>query len=82
MTHPAVKLAQVVAMPHDRLDEVPAAFIEVFEGTAVTPDELVEFCRGKIASFKIPRRFVFVDEWPMSATKIQKFRLRERLLED
>ena len=82
MTHPAVKLAQVVAMPDDRLVEVPAAFIEVFEGTEVTPDELVEFCRGQIASFKIPQRFEFVDEWPMSATKIQKFRLRERLLED
>ncbi|HSG78013.1 MAG TPA: AMP-binding protein [Acidimicrobiia bacterium] len=82
MTHPAVKLAQVVGMPDDRLVEVPAAFVEVFEGHQVTADELAEFCRGKIASFKIPRRIVFTDDWPLSATKIQKFRLRQRLLEE
>ncbi len=79
-THPAVKLAQVVGMPDARLQEVPAAFVELNAGMSATADELVEFCRDKIASFKIPRRIVFTTEWPMSATKIQKFRLRERLL--
>ena len=45
-----------------------------------TEAELIEFCRGRIASYKIPRYVRFVDEWPMSATKIQKTRLREQLL--
>ena len=78
--HPAVRLAQVISIPDERLVEVPAAFVEVEPGQEVTPDELVAFCRGQIASFKIPRHVRFVDEWPMSATKIQKFRLREELL--
>ena len=42
--------------------------------------ELLEFCRGRIASFKVPRYVRFVDDWPMSATKIQKFRLRDELV--
>jgi acyl-CoA synthetase (AMP-forming)/AMP-acid ligase II len=44
-------------------------------------DELIEHCRGQIASFKVPRhvRFIEAAEWPMSATKIQKFRLQERI---
>jgi acyl-CoA synthetase (AMP-forming)/AMP-acid ligase II len=79
--HPAVKLVAVVGMPDDKYVEVPAAFVELHDGAAATAEELVEFCRGKLASFKIPRRVVFVDEWPMSATKIQKFRLRQQLID-
>ena len=81
-THPSVKLTQVVGMPDDRLQEVPAAFVELHDGASATEAELIEFCHGKIASFKVPRRVVFVDDWPISATKIQKFRLREQLLEE
>jgi fatty-acyl-CoA synthase len=43
---------------------------------------LIEFCRGKIARFKVPRYVRFVTEWPMSASKVQKFRLRDELLEE
>jgi acyl-CoA synthetase (AMP-forming)/AMP-acid ligase II len=81
-THPAIKMAQVVGVPDDRLVEVPAAFVELAPGQSVTEDEVIAFCKGKIASFKVPRHVRFVDEWPMSATKVQKFRLRERLLEE
>jgi acyl-CoA synthetase (AMP-forming)/AMP-acid ligase II len=83
-THPAVKLAQVVGMPDERLLEVPAAYVELHDDAAATEDELIEFCRGRIASFKVPRliRFVRDEEWPMSATKIQRFALRDRLLDD
>jgi len=56
---------------------VPAAFVELHDGIETTADELVEYCRDKIASFKVPRYVRFVTEWPMSATKIQKYRLRE-----
>ncbi|MEE8245015.1 MAG: hypothetical protein V3R27_08465, partial [Pseudomonadales bacterium] len=76
-THPAVKLAQVVGVPDERLVEVAAAFIETELGATVTEEELIEFCRGKIAGFKVPRYVRFVDEWPMSSTKVQKFRLQE-----
>ena len=80
--HPAVRLAQVVGIPDERLTEVPAAFVEVEPGHEVTEAELIAFCRGEMASFKIPRHVRFVSAWPMSATKIQKFRLREELLSE
>jgi acyl-CoA synthetase (AMP-forming)/AMP-acid ligase II len=75
--HPSVKLAQVIGVPDDRLIEVAAAFIELNPGTTATEEEVIEFCKGKIASFKIPRYVRFVSEWPMSSTKVQKFRLLE-----
>jgi fatty-acyl-CoA synthase/long-chain acyl-CoA synthetase len=80
--HPAVKLAQVVGIPDARLGEVAAAFIERSPETQVTPQELMDFCRREIASFKVPRQVRFVSEWPMSASKIQKFRLREELVRE
>jgi fatty-acyl-CoA synthase len=81
-THPAVKMAQVVGVPDERLLEVAAAFVELAPGQSVTEEELIVFCEGRIARFKIPRHVRFVTEWPMSATKVQKFRLRDRLIED
>jgi fatty-acyl-CoA synthase/long-chain acyl-CoA synthetase len=80
-THPAIKLVQVVGAPDERLEEVAAAFVELVPGQELTEDEVIEYCRGQIASFKVPRhvRFVTADEWPMSATKMQKFRLKERI---
>jgi acyl-CoA synthetase (AMP-forming)/AMP-acid ligase II len=80
--HPAVKLAQVVGIPDARLGEVAAAFIERSPETQVTPQELMDFCRREIASFKVPRQVRFVSEWPMSASKIQKFRLRDELVRE
>ncbi len=83
-THTAVKLAQVVGIPDPKLVEVPAAFVELHDNATATEEELIEHCRGRIASFKVPRliRFVMAEDWPMSATKIQRFALRERLLEE
>jgi len=77
--HPAVDIAQVVAAPDARYGEVPAVFIQPKPGAAVVEREIVEFCRGQIAGFKVPRYVRRVDEWPMSGTKIQKFVLRERI---
>jgi acyl-CoA synthetase (AMP-forming)/AMP-acid ligase II len=79
-THPAVKLAQVVSLPDDRYAEVPAAFVELAEGESASEQQLIDHCKGRIASFKIPRHVRFVAEWPMSTSKIQKFRLREGLI--
>ncbi|MEE8338918.1 MAG: class I adenylate-forming enzyme family protein [Xanthomonadales bacterium] len=80
--HDAVKLAQVVGIPDRRLSEVPAAFIELESGREASETELIAFCKGKIAGFKIPRHVRFVAEWPISSTKIQKFRLQEQLIEE
>lgn len=79
-THPAVKLAQVVGIPDPRYVEVPAAFVELAEGAEASEAELIAHCKGKLASFKIPRHVRVVSEWPMSTSKIQKFRLRDDLV--
>jgi fatty-acyl-CoA synthase/long-chain acyl-CoA synthetase len=78
--HPAVKLAQVVGIPDAKYVEVPAAFVELKPGGAATEAELIAFCKGEAAGFKVPRAVRFVAEWPMSSSKIQKFRLRESLV--
>jgi fatty-acyl-CoA synthase len=79
MTHPDVVMAAVVGVPDDRFGEVPVAFVEVAPGAALSEDDVVAHCRGQIASFKVPRQVRFVDEWPMSATKIRKVELRAML---
>ncbi len=78
-THPDVVAAAVIGVPDARLGEVPVAFIERRVGSAVAADMLIGFCEGAIASFKVPRRVLFVDDWPMSATKIQKSELHRLL---
>ena len=77
--HPAVKLTQVVGKPDERYGEVAVAFVELLPGAQATADDLIAFCKGRLASFKVPREVRFVTEWPMSSTKIQKFKLRELL---
>lgn len=81
-THPAVSIAAVVGVPDPKYMEVPAAFIELKPGTETTEEEIIEYCTGAMSRFKIPRHVRFVSEWPMSATKIQKFRLRDQLAEE
>ena len=78
--HPAVKLAQVVGIPDAKYVEVPAAFVELKPDVAVTEQELLVFCKSEVSGFKVPRVVRFVTEWPMSSSKIQKFRLRETLV--
>lgn len=80
-SHPAVKLAEVVGRPDPRLDEVPVAFVELRPGKSASEEELIAFCQGRIASYKVPRAVFFMNdgEWPMSATKVDKRALRARL---
>jgi fatty-acyl-CoA synthase len=79
MTHPAVHAASVVGLPDARLSEVAVAFVQLAAGCALTEHEVIEHCRGRVASFKIPRHVVFVDEFPMTSSgKVQKVKLRER----
>lgn len=74
-THPAIRMAQVVGVPDERLMEVAAAFIELNPGEALSEEDVARHCAGRIASYKIPRYVRFVESWPMSATKVQKFEL-------
>lgn len=80
-THPGVKTAEVVGRPDTRLDEVPVAFVELHEGETVDEETLIAHCRGRIASYKVPRAIIFMTagRWPMSATKIDKRALRSLL---
>jgi fatty-acyl-CoA synthase len=81
MAHPGVNLAAVVSYPDARLSEVGVAFVRCEPGHALTADDVLAHCRGRIASFKIPRHVVFVDEFPMTSSgKIQKARLRDEAL--
>jgi acyl-CoA synthetase (AMP-forming)/AMP-acid ligase II len=78
--HPAVKLAQVVGIPDKKYVEVPAAFVELKPGSTATAEDLLLFCKAEVSAFKVPRVVRFVAEWPMSSSKIQKFKLRQELL--
>jgi len=79
-THPAVKLCQAVGIPDERLVEVVAAFVELVPGATAEESELLAFARERMAKYKVPRVIRVVTEWPMSATKIQRGKLRELLI--
>lgn len=72
-----IAMVQIIGVPDDRLQEVAAAFIELKPGESLTEEAVIDFCKGEIASFKVPRYVRFVSEWPVSSTKVQKFKLRE-----
>jgi fatty-acyl-CoA synthase len=83
LQHPAVNQVKIVGVPDARLSEVGAACLILNPGASVTAPDLIEFCRGKLASFKIPRHVVFVKEFPMTSSgKVQKFRLREVVMQE
>ena len=82
ITHPAIALAQVVSAPDERYVEVPAAYIQLKPDAEATEEEIIDFCKGKIATYRIPRYVRFVDDWPMSGTKIKKIVLREMIAEE
>ena len=78
-SHPSIDIVNVVGAPDARYAEVPAAFIQLKPGAAIEEQELIDFCIGKIATYKVPRYVRVVEDWPMSGTKIQKFVLREQI---
>lgn len=81
-THPKVLDIQVVGVPDPKYGEQVLACIRVKPGEALTEEEVLEYCHGKIARFKIPRYIQVVDEYPMTASgKIQKFKLREQAIQ-
>jgi fatty-acyl-CoA synthase len=80
--HPSVRMAQVVAAPDAYYVEVPAAFVELEPGTRLDERELIDYCVGRIASYRVPRYVRFVTEWPMSGTKIKKVELRAAIRDE
>jgi len=77
LDHPGVHQVAIVGCPDERLSEVAVAYVQKAPGAALSEDEVIGYCRGKVASFKIPRYVVFIDEFPMTASgKIRKVELR------
>ena len=82
LQHPAVSKAQVIGVPDARLSEVACACVVVEPGMSIADADVADFCRGKMASFKIPRHLLIVDDYPMTSSgKVQKYLLRQMAAE-
>ncbi len=82
-SNPKISDVQVIGVPDRKYGEEVMAWVKLKEGEEATGEELREFCRDKIAHFKIPRYFKFVDSFPMTVTgKIQKYIMRERSIKE
>ncbi|MDO7577666.1 MAG: acyl-CoA synthetase [SAR86 cluster bacterium] len=77
--HPSVEAAAVVAMPDEKWGETPCAFVQLKKASPASEEELSQWCRDHMASFKLPRQFYFEDIPKTSTGKIQKFILREQV---
>ena len=81
--HPDISDVQVIGVPSERYGEEVMAWIKPREGVQLSEEALTGYCRGKIATFKIPRYWKFVDGFPMTVTgKIQKYKMRETAIDE
>ncbi|MEX2260892.1 MAG: AMP-binding protein [Bryobacteraceae bacterium] len=77
--YPKIADVYIIGLPDERLGETVLAWIRLKSGETATEEEICEYCRGKIAHFKIPQYIRFVDSFPLTVTgKVQKFRIREQ----
>lgn len=75
---PQIEMVEVAGIADKKYGEIVGAFIKLKAGTKLTQEEVQEYCRGKIARFKIPQHVIFVEDFPKTASgKIQKYKLRE-----
>lgn len=82
-THPCISDSQVIGVPDLKYGEELMAWVKLKPGMNCTENDIKDFCRGKIAHYKIPRYVKFVDEFPMTITgKIQKFKMREASIKE
>ena len=78
MTHPSIEAVQVTGVPDSKYGEEIIAWVSLKEGDDLSEDEVREFCRGKIAHYKVPRYVRFSEDFPMTVTgKVQKYKMRE-----
>jgi fatty-acyl-CoA synthase len=81
--HPEISEVQVIGVPSERYGEEVMAWVKLREGAQVTGEQLAEYCRGKISTFKIPRYWKFVEGFPMTVTgKVRKIEMRELSVKD
>ncbi|MBI3680564.1 MAG: AMP-binding protein [Acidobacteria bacterium] len=81
--HPAISDVAVFSLPDEKLGEIVCAWVRLRPGMTATGEQIREYCRGRIAHFKVPRYVRLVDAFPMTVTgKLQKFRMREREIEE
>ncbi|QXE91577.1 AMP-binding protein [Geomonas subterranea] len=82
-THPKISDIQVYGVPDRKYGEQVMAAVVLKQGSEMTEEEVKEYCRGRIANYKIPKYVRFVDSYPMTASgKIQKFKLREMAIRE
>ncbi len=82
-TNPKIKQAAVVGVPDPVMGEVGMAFVELKEGQKETEEGIIQFCKGKMANFKVPKYVRFVSEFPMTSTgKVQRFKLRDQAVRE
>jgi fatty-acyl-CoA synthase len=82
-SHPKISDVAVYGVPHRKFGEEVAVAIRLKQGESATPEEITAFCKGQIASFKVPRYIQFVTDFPQTASgKLQKYKLQERALQD
>ena len=81
--HPAVEDVQVIGVPDEKYGEQVMAWVKLREGAGATAEEIMEFCKGRIAHFKVPRYVKFVEEFPMTVTgKVRKVEMRVVAIEE
>ena len=82
-THPKIADVQVIGVPDERYGEEIMAWVKLRDGETATEQEIRDYCRGRIAHFKVPRYVKFVDAFPMTVTgKVQKFLMRQSSVEE